>query len=136
MSNVVTAKPKTKFKEKIKNCLTKRKAVFYFKLNSHDNRTGTISVNTKPLMKEYIPTCRLVYFITTGSPLSIVAAPLGASASSLCTRTKSGIKKNADSSLNIFAKKDTVPISVLYMALITTDEKLYQPKPLPTSTAS
>ena len=69
--------------------------------------TGTISVSTSPLMKEYIPTCRLVYFITTGSPLSIVAAPLGASARNLCTRTKSGIKKKPEISRIIFAKNAT-----------------------------
>lgn len=98
--------------------------------------TGTMRVSTSPLMKEYIPTCRLVYFITTGSPLSIVAAPLGASARNLCTRTKSGIKKKPEISRIIFAKNATVPISVLYMALITTEEKLYHPSPPPTSSES
>ena len=74
--------------------------------------------------------------ITTGRPESIVAAPDGAKARNLLIFTNSGMAKNARTSRSILAKKAIVPISTLYSVLITTEERLYQPKALPTSSAS
>ena len=104
--------------------------------NNKDNNTGTNSDKINPLIKANMPACMPAPRITKGSSESIVPAPPGAMHISLLHRAKSGMSTKLDTSRSILAKKATAPSSVLYNVLITTEERLYQPRPEPTKIES
>ena len=103
---------------------------FYF--NIKDKSTGTSSDKISPLIKANIPACMPAPRMTKGNSESMVPAPPGAIHMSLFQRANSGISIKLDTSRSILAKKATAPNSVLYRVLMTTEDKLYQPRPEPT----
>ena len=108
----------------------------YHAFKSKDKNTGTNNDNTNPFMNENIPVCIPAELMTNGKSESIVAAPPGAMHMSLCQRAKSGISTKEETSRIILPKKAMAPSSVLCMVLMTTEERLYQPKPLATKIES
>ena len=104
--------------------------------NNNDKNTGTSNDSTNPLINENIPVCIPAELISKGKSESIVAAPPGAMHINLCQRASRGIKTKEETSLIILEKKAIAPSSVLCIVLITTEDKLYQPKPLATKIES
>jgi hypothetical protein len=108
----------------------------YSAFKSNDKNTGTSKDSTNPFINENIPVCIPAELITSGKRESIVAAPPGAIHINLCQRASKGINTKEETSLIILAKKAMAPNSVLCIVLITTEDKLYQPKPLATKIES